>query len=177
MPILGMKKCWPSNSEEWVLARDEVLVSDGHEQNICTWWSMVRLAFTRVMPVVKTSKLPPGEGAAFGEMAFLSGGVASASVRAIGGVFWRMDHELIEFIGQNGFLWWSALFECGRNSFWSVGRRNHKVLQWAGITGVPSAPAVRFRCRSAKSAALKQMQGKVASMQNAFEGSAVKKSG
>ena len=37
-------------------------------------------------------------------MAFLSGGVASASVQSIGEcILWRLDHErLIEFIGEHG---------------------------------------------------------------------------
>ena len=43
-------------------------------------------------------------GAAFGEMAFLSGGVASANVQSIGEcILWRMDHEqLLGFIGEHG---------------------------------------------------------------------------
>ena len=91
---------------EWVLARDEVLVSDGHEQKYLYMVVNGQVGIYKGDASGKSQQIATlGEGAAFGEMAFLSGGVASASVQAIGEcILWRMDHErLIEFIGQNGF--------------------------------------------------------------------------
>jgi len=113
-------------------------------------------------------------------MAFLSGGVASASVQAVGEcILWRMDHErLIEFIGQNGFAGGQLCLNVAGILSGRLVEGNHKVLQMGqelqeSLLHLQSASAADQQ----KSAALKQMQGKVASMQNAFKGSAVKKSG
>ena len=91
---------------EWILAEDEVLVADGHEQRYLYMVVSGEVAITKVGDNGKTQQIASlGLGAAFGEMAFLSGGVASANVQAVGEVIlWRLDHErLLEFIGDHGF--------------------------------------------------------------------------
>ncbi|MEL0005600.1 MAG: cyclic nucleotide-binding domain-containing protein, partial [Opitutales bacterium] len=166
---------------EWVLARDEVLVSDGHEQKYLYMVVNGQVGIYKGDASGKSQQIATlGEGAAFGEMAFLSGGVASASVQAIGEcILWRMDHErLIEFIGQNGFAGGQLCLNVAGILSGRLVEGNHKVLQMGqelqeSLLHLQSASAADQQ----KSAALKQMQGKVASMQNAFKGSAVKKSG
>ena len=166
---------------EWVLARDEVLVSDGHEQRHLYMVVKGHVGIYKGDASGKSQQIATlSEGAAFGEMAFLSGGVASASVQAIGEcILWRMDHErLIEFIGQNGFAGGQLCLNVAGILSGRLVEGNHKVLQMGqeleeSLLHLQSASAADQQ----KSAALKQMQGKVANMQNAFKGSAVKKSG
>ena len=71
---------------EWILAEDEVLVADGHEQRYLYMVVSGEVAITKVGDNGKTQQIASlGLGAAFGEMAFLSG-VASANVKQ-----WRSD--------------------------------------------------------------------------------------
>jgi len=118
---------------EWVLARDEVLVSDGHEQRYLYMVVNGHVGIYKGDASGKSQQIATlGEGAAFGEMAFLSGGVASASVQAIGEcILWRMDHErLIEFIGQNGFAGGQLCLNVAGILSGRLVEGNHKVLQW-----------------------------------------------
>ena len=70
---------------EWVLARDEVLVSDGHEQQYLYMVVNGQVGIYKADDRGANQQIASlGTGAAFGEMAFLSGGVASATVQAIG---------------------------------------------------------------------------------------------
>ena len=90
---------------EWILAEDETLVADGHEQRFLYMVVMGEVGIFKANDQGKNQHIATlGTGAAFGEMAFLSGGVASASVQAVGEcILWRLDHErLIEFIGEHG---------------------------------------------------------------------------
>ena len=90
---------------EWILAEDETLVADGHEQRYLYLVVSGEVAITKANDQGKTQQIATlGTGAAFGEMAFLSGGVASANVQSIGEtILWRMDHEqLLGFIGEHG---------------------------------------------------------------------------
>ena len=90
---------------EWILAEDETLVADGHEQRYLYMVVMGEVGIFKANDQGKSQHIATlGTGAAFGEMAFLSGGVASASVQAVGEcILWRLDHErLIEFIGEHG---------------------------------------------------------------------------
>ena len=90
---------------EWILAEDETLVADGHEQRYLYLVVSGEVAITKINEQGKTQQIATlGTGAAFGEMAFLSGGVASANVQSIGEtILWRMDHEqLLGFIGEHG---------------------------------------------------------------------------
>ena len=90
---------------EWILAEDETLVADGHEQRYLYMVVSGEVAITKVNDQGKTQQIATlGAGAAFGEMAFLSGGVASANVQSIGEtILWRMDHgTLLGFIGEHG---------------------------------------------------------------------------
>ena len=80
---------------EWVLADDENLVVDGQRQNY------LYLVITGDVGIYKRNEQGQsqhlaslGHGEAFGEMAFLSGGLASADAQASGEcVLWRLDHE------------------------------------------------------------------------------------
>ena len=166
---------------EWVLARDEVLVSDGHEQRHLYMVVNGQVGIYKANDQGASQQIATLDaGAAFGEMAFLSGGVASASVQAIGEcILWRMDHErLIEFIGQNGFAGGQLCLNVAGILSGRLVEGNQKVLQMGrelqdSLAHLESASAADQQ----KSAALKQMQGKVSNMQNAFKGSSVKKSG
>ena len=113
-------------------------------------------------------------------MAFLSGGVASATVQAIGEcVLWRMNHErLLEFIGENGFAGGQLCLNVASILSGRLVEGNRKVLDMGrdlqeSLQHLQSASDADQK----KSEALKQMQSKVSNMQNAFKGSAVKKSG
>ncbi len=90
---------------EWVLADDEVVVSDGHGQHhlyvVVSGQVDVYKQGDQVSQSQHIANIAAGD--AFGEMAFLSGGVASADVQATGQVvLWRIDHDrLLEFVGQH----------------------------------------------------------------------------
>jgi len=166
---------------EWVLARDEVLVSDGHEQRFLYMIVTGQVGIYKADDQGRNQQIASlGVGAAFGEMAFLSGGVASATVQAIGEcILWRMDHErLLEFIGENGFAGGQLCLNVASILSGRLVDGNRKVLDMGR-----ELQESLFHLQSAsdadqkKSEALKQMQSKVSNMQNAFKGSAVKKSG
>ena len=80
---------------DWVLARDEVLVADGHEQQFLYMVVQGQVGIYKADEQGRNQEIASlGVGAAFGEMAFLSGGVASATVQAVGEcILWRMNHE------------------------------------------------------------------------------------
>ncbi len=166
---------------EWVLAADEVLVSDGHEQRFLYMVVSGQVGIYKADEQGRSQMIASlGQGAAFGEMAFLSGGVASASVQAVGEcVLWRMDHErLLQFIGEHGFAGGQLCLNVASILSGRLVDGNRKVLDMGrelqeSLQHLQSASAADQQ----KSEALKQMQGKVANMQNAFKGSAVKKSG
>ncbi len=166
---------------EWVLARDEVLVSDGHEQSYLYMVVNGEVGIYKADDQGRNQQIASlGAGAAFGEMAFLSGGVASATVQAVGEcVLWRMDHgRLLEFIGENGFAGGQLCLNVAGILSGRLVDGNKKVLDMGrelqeSLMHLQSASAADQQ----KSDALKQMQSKVANMQNAFKGSAVKKSG
>jgi CRP-like cAMP-binding protein len=166
---------------EWVLARDEVLVSDGHEQRFLYMVVNGQVGIYKADDQGRNQQIASlGVGAAFGEMAFLSGGVASATVQAVGEcILWRMDHErLLEFIGENGFAGGQLCLNVASILSGRLVEGNRKVLDMGrdlqeSLAHLQSASAADQQ----KSEALKQMQSKVSNMQNAFKGSAVKKSG
>ena len=59
---------------EWILAEDETLVADGHEQRYL-YMVVSEVAITKINDQGRFSRIATlGAGAAFGEMAFLSGG-------------------------------------------------------------------------------------------------------
>ena len=166
---------------EWVLARDEVLVSDGHEQQFLYMVVNGQVGIYKADDRGTNQQIASlGVGAAFGEMAFLSGGVASATVQAIGEcVLWRMNHErLLEFIGENGFAGGQLCLNVASILSGRLVEGNRKVLDMGrdlqeSLQHIQSASDADQK----KSEALKEMQNKVSNMQNAFKGSAVKKSG
>lgn len=166
---------------EWVLARDEVLVSDGHEQQFLYMVVNGQVGIYKADDRGSNQQIASlGVGAAFGEMAFLSGGVASATVQAIGEcILWRMNHErLLEFIGENGFAGGQLCLNVASILSGRLVEGNRKVLDMGrelqeSLQHLQSASDADQK----KSEALKQMQSKVSNMQNAFKGSAVKKSG
>ena len=166
---------------EWVLARDEVLVSDGHEQQYLYMVVNGQVGIYKADDQGRNQQIASlGVGAAFGEMAFLSGGVASATVQAIGEcILWRMNHErLLEFIGENGFAGGQLCLNVASILSGRLVDGNRKVLDMGrelqdSLMHLQSASDADQK----KSEALKQMQSKVSNMQNAFKGSAVKKSG
>ena len=166
---------------EWVLARDEVLVSDGHEQQHLYMVVSGQVGIYKADEQGRNQQIASlGQGAAFGEMAFLSGGVASATVQAVGEcILWRMNHErLLEFIGENGFAGGQLCLNVASILSGRLVEGNRKVLDMGrdlqeSLMHLQSASDADQK----KSDALKQMQSKVSNMQNAFKGSAVKKSG
>ena len=166
---------------EWILAEDEVLVADGHEQRYLYMVVSGEVAITKVGDNGKTQQIASlGLGAAFGEMAFLSGGVASANVQAVGEVIlWRLDHErLLEFIGDHGFAGGQLCLNVASILSGRLIDGNKKVVDMG--KELQNSLAQLQQASSAgsqKDQALRQMQGKVANMQNAFKGGAVKKGG
>lgn len=166
---------------EWVLARDEVLVSDGHEQQYLYMVVSGQVGIYKADDQGRNQQIAAlTTGAAFGEMAFLSGGVASATVQATGEcILWRMNHErLLEFIGENGFAGGQLCLNVASILSGRLIDGNRKVLDMGrelqeSLVHLQSASDADQK----KSEALKQMQSKVSNMQNAFKGSAVKKSG
>ena len=80
---------------EWVLAQDETVVADGHEQRYLYILVAGDVAISKKNDQGNSQQIATlGPGAAFGEMAFLGGGVASADVQALGEcILWRFDHE------------------------------------------------------------------------------------
>ena len=60
---------------EWILAEDETLVADGHEQRYLYLVVSGEVAITKINDQGKTQQIATlGTGAAFGEMAFLVAG-------------------------------------------------------------------------------------------------------
>ena len=165
---------------EWILAENETLVADGHEQRYLYMVVSGEVAITKVNDQGKTQQIATlGTGAAFGEMAFLSGGVASANVQSIGEtILWRLDHErLLGFIAEHGVAGGQLCLNVASILSGRLVDGNKKVVDMG--KELPSSLVQLQQASSAdagKDQALRQMQGKVANMQNAFKGSAVKKS-
>lgn len=165
---------------EWVLADDETLVADGQQQNY------LYLVVSGEVGIYKRNDQGQsqfiaslGQGEAFGEMAFLSGGVASADVQASGeGILWRIDHErMLEFIGQGGPAGGQLCLNIASILSNRLVDGNRKVVDMgkelqASLQQLKQAS----KTGSTKDQALRQMQGKVKGMQDAFKGQSVKKS-
>ena len=166
---------------EWILAEDETLVADGHEQRFLYMVVMGEVGIFKANDQGKNQHIATlGNGAAFGEMAFLSGGVASASVQAVGEcILWRLDHErLIEFIGEHGAAGGQLCLNVASILSGRLVEGNGKVVDMGKELQTSLLQLQQVASAgSHKDQALKQMQGKVSNMQNAFKGSAVKKKG
>ena len=138
------------------------------------------VAITKLNDQGKTQQIATlGTGAAFGEMAFLSGGVASANVQSIGEtILWRLDHErLLGFIGEHGVAGGQLCLNVASILSGRLVDGNKKVVDMGKELQASLAQLQKASSADAgKDQALRQMQGKVANMQNAFKGSAVKKS-
>ena len=166
---------------EWILSEDETLVADGHEQRYLYMVVSGEVAITKINDQGKSQQIATlGTGAAFGEMAFLSGGVASANVQSIGEtILWRMDHEqLLGFIGEYGVAGGQLCLNVASILSGRLVEGNKKVLDMgkelqASLAQLKTAAGAGT---GKSNQALQQMQGKVANMQNAFKGGAVKKS-
>ncbi len=164
---------------EWVLADDENLVGDGQRQNY------LYLVITGEVGIYKNNdqgqsqhlaSLGPGE--AFGEMAFLSGGVASADVQASAEcILWRLDHErLLEFIAENGAAGGQLCMNLASVLSGRLLDGNRKVMD-IGKQLQASLHKLQQTERAGKTQAqaMRQMQGKVKATQFAFKGGASKK--
>ena len=166
---------------EWILAEDETLVADGHEQRYLYMVVSGEVAITKINDQGKTQQIATlGTGAAFGEMAFLSGGIASANVQSIGEtILWRMDHEaLLGFIGEFGVAGGQLCLNVASILSGRLVEGNKKVIDMGKElqASLAQLKAVAGAGTGKSNQALQQMQGKVANMQNAFKGGAVKKS-
>lgn len=166
---------------EWILADDETLVADGHEQRYLYMVVMGEVGIFKANDQGKNQHIATlGSGAAFGEMAFLSGGVASASVQAVGEcILWRLDHErLIEFIGEHGAAGGQLCLNVASILSGRLVEGNGKVVEMGKELQASLGQLQQIASAGTqKDQALRQMQGKVANMQNAFKGSAVQKKG
>jgi CRP-like cAMP-binding protein len=164
---------------EWVLAENEVLVTDGHEQRYLYMLVSGEVVITKKNDQGNSQQIATlSAGAAFGQMAFLSGGVASADVQSLGEcILWRIDHErMLEFIGSNGTAGGQLCLNVASILSGRLVDGNKKVVDMgkelqASLAHLQQAASVGTQ----KDQALRQMQGKVSNMQNAFKGSAVKK--
>ena len=165
---------------EWVLSENEVVVNDGHEQRYLYMLVSGEVAITKKNDQGNSQQIATlSAGAAFGEMAFLSGGVASAGVQSLGeSILWRIDHErMLEFIGSNGTAGGQLCLNVASILSGRLVDGNKKVVDMgkelqASLAHLQQAASAGTQ----KDQALRQMQGKVANMQNAFKGSAVQKS-
>ena len=165
---------------EWVLCENEVVVNDGHEQRYLYMLVSGEVAITKKNDQGNSQQIATlSAGAAFGEMAFLSGGVASADVQSLGEcILWRIDHErMLEFIGSNGTAGGQLCLNVASILSGRLVDGNKKVVDMgkelqASLAHLQQAASAGTQ----KDQALRQMQGKVANMQNAFKGSAVQKS-
>ncbi|MFP6901201.1 MAG: cyclic nucleotide-binding domain-containing protein [Opitutales bacterium] len=164
---------------EWVLADDEVVVADGHQQQY------LYIVASGQIDVYKRNDQSSQHqhlasiavGEAFGEMAFLSGGVASADVQATGQVvLWRIDHErLLEFVGQhsaggqlclNIASTLSNRLVGGNSKLVDLGKKlqdSMRQLQTVAISGAQDNKTLR------------QMQRRVKGVTNAFAGKEISK--
>ena len=165
---------------EWVLAEDEILVADGHEQKYLYALVAGDAAVSKKNEAGNSQQIASlGAGAAFGEMAFLGGGVASADVQALGEcILWRIDHQrMLEFIGSNGTAGGQLCLNVASILSGRLVDGNKKVVVMGKELQTSLAQLQQVASAGTqKDQALKQMQGKVANMQNAFKGSAVQKS-
>jgi len=165
---------------EWVLADDETLVADGQQQNYLYLVISGEVGIYKSNDQGQTQFIASlGQGEAFGEMAFLSGGVASADVQASGeGILWRIDHDrMLEFIGQGGPAGGQLCLNIASILSNRLVDGNRKVVDMgkelqASLQQLKQAS----QTGSTKDHALRQMQGKVKGMQDAFKGQSVKKS-
>lgn len=164
---------------EWFLADDEVLVADGHEQ------SYLYLVVSGEVGIFKANDQGQSQhiaslhtGDAFGEMAFLSGGVASANVQAVGEcILWRIDHErLLEFIGENGAAGGQLCLNVASILSGRLVEGNRKVLDMGKElqTSLHQIQATA-QAGAGKDQALRQMQAKVKGLEGAFKGAAAQK--
>ena len=88
---------------EWILAEDETLVADGHEQRIFTWWFPGKLRLPRSMTRGKPNKLRPWGQAAFEKWPSQWRSSFCKCTIDCETILWRMDHEaLLGFIGEYG---------------------------------------------------------------------------
>ncbi len=165
---------------EWVLADDETLVADGQQQNYLYLVISGEVGINKRNDQGQSQFIASlGQGEAFGEMAFLSGGVASADVQASGeSILWRIDHErMLEFIGQGGPAGGQLCLNIASILSNRLVEGNGKVVDMgkelqASLHQLKQAS----HTGSTKDQALRQMQGKVKGMQDAFKGQSVKKS-
>ncbi|SVB08229.1 uncharacterized protein METZ01_LOCUS161083, partial [marine metagenome] len=165
---------------EWVLAEDEILVADGHEQKYLYMLVSGDAAVSKKNDRGNSQQIANlSGGAAFGEMAFLGGGVASADVQALGEcILWRIDHQrMLDFIGSNGTAGGQLCLNVASILSGRLVEGNKKVVDMGKDLQTSLAQLQQVASAGTqKDQALKQMQGKVANMQNAFKGSAVQKS-
>jgi CRP-like cAMP-binding protein len=165
---------------EWVLADDETLVADGQQQNYLYLVISGEVGINKRNDQGQSQFIASlGQGEAFGEMAFLSGGVASADVQASGeSILWRIDHErMLEFIGQGGPAGGQLCLNIASILSNRLVEGNGKVVDMgkelqASLHQLKQAS----QTGSTKDQALRQMQGKVKGMQDAFKGQSIKKS-
>ena len=164
---------------EWVLADDENLVVDGQRQNY------LYLVITGEVGIYKRNEQGQsqhlaslGHGEAFGEMAFLSGGLASADAQASGEcILWRLDHErLLEFIAENGAAGGQLCMNLASVLSGRLLDGNRKVME-IGKQLQLSLHKLQQTEKAGKvqAQAMRQMQGGVKATQFAFKGGATKK--
>ncbi|MBL62496.1 MAG: hypothetical protein CMI30_03705 [Opitutae bacterium] len=164
---------------EWIQADDEVVVADGHEQQY------LYVVIAGQVDVYKRNDQASqhqhiasiSEGDAFGEMAFLSGGVASADVQATGQVvLWRIDHErLLEFVGQHRAGGQLCLNVASILSNRLVGGNRKLVDLGKQLQDSMQQLQVAVKADATKGKALRQMQSRVKGVTHAFQGKAVAK--
>ena len=160
---------------EWVLADDEVVVADKCQQlflyTVVSGQVDVYKRNDKSSQHQHIANIAPGD--AFGEMAFLSGGVASADVQATGqAILWRIDHEqLLEFVGQhrsggqlclNVASILSNRLVAGNSKLVDLGKKLQDSMR-------------ELQSASKNSKALKQMQHRVTGVTRAFAGKEVSK--
>jgi CRP-like cAMP-binding protein len=135
---------------EWLVAQDEVIVADGMEQRslyiVVEGEVEIYKYLTTEGKTEKQTFSTLSTGHCFGEMAFLSGGIASANVGAKGRVvLWRMSHEmLLRYIDEckggsqlvlNIAAELSARVQDGNTRLLEVSKRIGEQINHAKVTG------------------------------------------
>ena len=137
---------------EWILAEDETLVSDGHEQRVIfTWLYPVKWLLPSSMTKENPTNCNFGYRCCIRRNGFLSGGVASANVQSIGEtILWRLDHErLLGFIGEHGVAGGQLCLNVASILSGRLVDGNKKAVDMEGIASFPCSitEGVFSRCR------------------------------
>tara|TARA_B100002019_G_scaffold290932_1_gene309790 strand:- start:5599 stop:7008 length:1410 start_codon:yes stop_codon:yes gene_type:complete len=156
---------------EWLLAEDELVAKEGEEQQYLYMIVSGSVELTKKDEKGKQQTIANlGTGETFGEVAFLRGHIASATSETRGlCILWRMNHDqLLEFIGSHGSI-------AGQLCLNLAGLLADRLLKENTIVSrvkmdledAISSLRIASEEDSLKTTALKELQGKVDTLNHA----------